>query len=144
MSSSDTGSSMVLGVAVVVLGFVAWRTYTQQRTAATQPAQQQGMSKGLQNAVVGTSLATSLINALTGKGSATSVSNPSSTGSLSSLLGWGDGTEADGGTSALLLPQTYTSGEWNPDEISSDIDSDTLSAMGAAGQSTWNTWGFTL
>jgi hypothetical protein len=121
--SQDSGGNMVLGVAVAVLGFVLYTRYAQAKTQAVQTngqVQQTGPSKGLLNTIVGANLAASLVSSFKG------------------TLG---GTTA-GGQNSFTLPEAFTSTAWNPDEISSDIASDSYAALGAQGMDTSNVWGF--
>ncbi|WP_186082802.1 hypothetical protein [Burkholderia gladioli] len=54
------------------------------------------------------------------------------------------GTATGGVNMNGTLDQVYSSTSWNPDAISALIGQDTIAAMGAAGQSTLNSWGFHL
>ncbi|PMS38461.1 hypothetical protein [Trinickia symbiotica] len=53
--------------------------------------------------------------------------------------------DATGGVNSMLnLDQIYASPAWNPDALSSALGNDALGAMQSTGNSTANTWGFTL
>lgn len=122
--SDSNGSNVVLGVAVAVLGFVMYQRYAQARTTATQTTTTTGLSKGTQAALVGTSLVSSLAGLFKGASGGT-------TGNAAeSALSW--------------LPATGAGFTYNPDEISSDIASDTYSALGQQGMDLSNAWGFSL
>jgi hypothetical protein len=120
--SSENGSNAVLTIAVVVLGYVMYTRLAQARTqvVSTGTTQTSGLSKGQQNTLIGASLLGSLVS------------------SFSGTLG---GT-TKGGQNSFTIPEAFTSTAWNPDEISSDISSDTLSALQSQGMDSSNIWGF--
>lgn len=135
MSQDNTTGNIAIGLAVAVLGFIVYRslagsaavTYTGTAPTATQTS----------NAANAATVAASIAKASSALGSLFST-NSSSAGSLNSYLG-GVGTDSTGG-----LDQTYTSTSYNPDQISSDIASDTSAAMASSGESDMDSWGFTL
>lgn len=140
MSQHDnTMGNVAIGLAVAVLGFIVYKQFfssaiTNTNTPATA-AQTSSAAKLAQTAIPTVSgLLSNLFTPTTG--SAASSSNSSLFGSLSGVLG--------NATGSTQLDQTYTSTSLNPDQISSDIASDTTAAMSGAGESDINTWGFTL
>lgn len=119
--SSENSSNAVLTIAVVVLGYVMYTRMAQAKTqTVTTGTTQTGLSKGQQNTLIGASLVGSLVSAFKG------------------TLG---GTTS-GGQNSFTIPEAFTSTAWNPDEISSDISSDTLSALQGQGMDSSNIWGF--
>ncbi|MDN7873865.1 hypothetical protein [Burkholderia aenigmatica] len=89
--------------------------------------------------------------------SARSASGGSSGGSIAAALGATSGGGAGAAWQALTFPlgtntggvnvagnvdQVYSSTSWNPDAISAQLGADAIAAMGAAGQSMDNVWGF--
>lgn len=136
-AESNTVGNVAIGLAVVVLGFVAYRmfagssavTYTGTAPTAAQNANAANLAKQVATGTSG------LLSWLSSSGSA---GNPSSSlaGSLSGVLG--------GATGSTQLDQTYTSTGYNPDEISSDIASYTAASMASAGESDLDIYGFSL
>lgn len=123
--SSENSSNAVLTIAVVVLGYVMYTRLAQAKTqtvTTTGTTQTSSGNKALQTAQVGASLA----------------------GSLASLFKGTLGGTTSGGQNSFTIPEAFTSTSWNPDEISSDISSDTMSALQSAGMDSSNLWGFSL
>jgi hypothetical protein len=119
--SSENGSNAVLTIAVVVLGYVMYTRLAQAKTqTVTTGTTQANSNKALQTAQVGASLA----------------------GSLASLFKGTLGGTTSGGQNSFTMPEAFTSTAWNPDEISSDISSDTMSALQGQGMDSSNLWGF--
>lgn len=82
-----------------------------------------------------------------GAGQAPASSGANSSGSGGALwqgLTFPLGTATGGVNMNGTLDQVYSSTSYNPDAISALIGQDTIAAMGAAGQSTLNSWGFHL
>jgi hypothetical protein len=122
--SSENGSNAVLTIAVVVLGYVMYTRLAQAKTQVVTTGATNGPSKALQTAQVGASLANSLASLFRGASGGTS----------------GNAAEAP----LSWLPASGAGFTYNPDEISSDISSDALSALGGQGMDLSNAWGFSL
>lgn len=74
-------------------------------------------------------------------GAAAVASNPNS-GALWQQITFPLGSPSGGVNMTGGLDQVYSSGSWNPDSLSAQLGLDTIAAMGAAGQSTLNQYGF--
>ncbi|WP_186289112.1 hypothetical protein [Burkholderia gladioli] len=111
----DTANNIALGLGVAVLGFALYRYFSVQAGA--------------------------------GQGAAAAAGSTAASGSGGALwqgLTFPLGTATGGVNMNGTLDQVYSSTSWNPDAISALIGQDTIAAMGAAGQSTLNSWGFHL
>jgi hypothetical protein len=135
MSQGNTTGNIAIGLAVVVLGFIVYKsiagsaavTYTGTAPTAKQTA----------TAATPASVAAAVASASSALGSLFGTTS-SSAGSLNTYLA-GVGTDLNGG-----LDQAYTSTSYNPDQISSDIASDTNAAMASGGESGINLFGFSV
>lgn len=124
---SNTVGNVAIGLAVVVLGFVVYKTMFSSKTTYTGTAP---TAKQTSTAANPAALAASLVP---------------TANSLSSLFGSLNSYVPAAGTATLGgLDQTYSSASWNPDAISSDIGQDTTAAMASSGESDLDSWGFTL
>ncbi|CAE6746775.1 hypothetical protein R69619_02735 [Paraburkholderia nemoris] len=124
---SNTVGNVAIGLAVVVLGFVVYKTMFSGNVTYTGAAP---TAKQTSTAANPAALAASLVPTVN---------------SLSSLFGSLNSYVPAAGTSTLGgLDQTYTSAAYNPDAISSAISSDTTASMASAGESDLNSWGFSL
>ncbi len=113
----DTINNMALGLGVAALGFALLKYFQGAR----------GVSGG------------------TGGGSITAALGPTSGGGAGAAwqaLTFPLGTNTGGVNVAGNVDQVYSSTSWNPDDISAQLGADAIAAMGAAGQSTANVWGF--
>jgi hypothetical protein len=134
---SDKGSTMgnvAIGLAVAVVGFIVYKMYINPTMVSTSAAP---TTKQTTNAGNPAALAASIASATNAVSSLFGTTS-SSAGSLNTYLA-GVGTNTTGG-----LDQAYTSTALNPDQISSDIASDTNAAMASSGESDLDAWGFSL
>ncbi|KML60891.1 hypothetical protein VL15_07200 [Burkholderia cepacia] len=111
----DTINNLALGLGVAALGFA--------------------LLKYFQGARGGTSGAAGL-------GAPIGASTSPNAGSIWQNLTFPLGTNTGGVNVAGNVDQVYSSTSWNPDDISAQLGADAIAAMGAAGQSTANVWGF--
>lgn len=114
----DTLNNVALGLGVAALGFALLKYF-----------QSAGGSSG------GSSAA--------GLSAPIGATNPNA-GSLWQSLTFPLGTNTGGVNVTGSVDQVYSSTSWNPDAISAQLGADAIAAMGAAGQSTANVWGFHL
>nr|WP_057927247.1 hypothetical protein [Burkholderia ambifaria] len=115
----DTLNNVALGLGVAALGFALMKYFQSAR----------GSSSGTGAAGLGAPIGTT--------------TNPNA-GSLWQSLTFPLGTNTGGVNVSGNVDQVYSSTSWNPDDISAQLGADAIAAMGAAGQSTANVWGFHL
>lgn len=124
MKGGDLANNLALGLGVAVLGFAMVKYFQTSR----------GVTSG--GGLAPTSSGAAPITGTTGGGTGL--------GSLWQSLTFPLGT-ATGGTNMLgYQDQVYSSTSYNPDDISATLGNDALAAMGVAGQSTANQYGFHL
>jgi hypothetical protein len=132
MSKSDnTTGNIAIGLGVVLLGFVVYRTMSGSTGTPATPATTPANSTSPASASIG-KLMSSLL-------SSTGTSGSALAGSLNSLF-----TTTGDTTGTVDLDQTYSSTAYNPDAISSSIAQDTTASMAASGESDIDSYGFTL
>lgn len=140
MSKHDsTTGNVAIGLAVAVLGFVVYKMFINPTMVSTStPATANQTNTAALAAQTAIPAVSGLLSNLFKSSAAnpTSSANSSLFGSLSGVLG--------NATTSSQLDQTYTSTALNPDQISADIGSDTLSSMSSAGESDIDSWGFSL
>ncbi|MCA8355181.1 hypothetical protein [Burkholderia cepacia] len=111
----DTMNNLALGLGVAALGFALLKYFQSAR----------GGSSGSSAAGLGAPISAS-----------------PNAGALWQNLTFPLGTNTGGVNVAGNVDQVYSSTSWNPDDISAQLGADAIAAMGAAGQSTANVWGF--
>jgi hypothetical protein len=135
-SNDDVVGNVAIGLAVVVLGFVVYKTMFSSATTYTGTAPTSKQTSNASNPAALAAAVTSASGALGSLfGSGNSASNAA--GAVNSYLGLGSDTS--GG-----ILGAFGSTSYNPDQISSDIGQDTTAAMAGAGESDLDSWGFTL
>jgi hypothetical protein len=136
MSKQDDGTvgNIAIGLAVVVIGFIAYRMLAGSSTASATP---QTASTGTNPAALAAAVAVpagTLLDSLLGGNAAAGNVSSSLAGSISDVL--------SNTTSTSQLDQVYTSTGYDPDSISAEIGNATLASMASAGESDINSYSF--
>lgn len=124
---NSTVGNVAIGLAVVVLGFVVYKQFFSSAVTYTGTAPTAKQTSAASNPA------------------ALAAAVAAGTNSLANLFGSLNSNVAAAAPASLGgLDQAYTSTAYNPDQISSDIGSDTAASMASAGESDLNAWGFSL
>jgi hypothetical protein len=134
-SNDDVVGNVAIGLAVLVLGFVVYRTMFSSATTYTGTAPTSKQTSNASNPAALAAAVTSASSALGNLFGGSGASNAA--GAVNSYLG--AGSDTSGG-----ILGAFGSTSYNPDQISSDIGQDTTAAMAGAGESDLDSWGFTL